>query len=108
MAQNIIEIVEEAIQKNNATRVTQIELEIGRLSGVEIPALEMALECLRPGSVLNNAEVVMTRVESIAECRQCKHHYTTEDLYSPCPRCNTYAPEIISGKEMIVKSIVAE
>jgi Zn finger protein HypA/HybF involved in hydrogenase expression len=32
LAQNIIEIVEEAIQKNNVTIVTKVELEIGKLS----------------------------------------------------------------------------
>jgi hydrogenase nickel incorporation protein HypA/HybF len=108
LAKNIIEIVEEAIRKNNATLVKKVVLEIGTLSGVEIPALETALECLREGSVLVEANIEMTVVEAIAICHKCENHYTSEALYSPCPKCNSYGSEIISGKELIVKSIIAE
>jgi hydrogenase nickel incorporation protein HypA/HybF len=108
LAKNIIEIVEEAIQKNNATIVIRIELEIGKLSGVEIPALETALDCLRAGSIVNNATIVLNAVEAIAVCRTCHQEYKPVDLYTPCPGCDSFGPEIISGKELIVKSIIAE
>jgi hydrogenase nickel incorporation protein HypA/HybF len=108
LAQNIIEIVDEAVKKNNVTVVKEIELEIGQLSGVEITALETALECLIPGSILDKAKMHMNIVEGIALCRKCKHQFSTDDLLSPCPNCNSYGPEIIFGKELRVKSISAE
>ena len=108
LAQNIIEIVDESLKKNGAAKASEINLEVGILSGVEIPALEMALESLKPNSVIEDAEIKLIITKAMDICRQCKHEYFPEELFSPCPKCSTYNPDIIAGKELLVKSIVAE
>lgn len=107
LAQNIIEIVEEAIEKNNAGKVSSIELEIGTLSGVEIPALDMALESLQPGSVIDGAEIVKRIIQGKAKCLQCHHEFKPDDYFTVCPECGSLGTEIIKGKELRVKSITA-
>ena len=37
LAQNIIEIVDESLKKNGASKAVEVDLEVGTLSGVEIP-----------------------------------------------------------------------
>jgi hydrogenase nickel incorporation protein HypA/HybF len=108
LAQNILEIVDETVKKNNVTTVKEVELEIGKLSGVEIDALETAIECLKPGSLLEYADVRMILIDGIGICRSCRHRFSPSDLFAPCPKCNSYHPEIISGKELRVKSITTE
>jgi hydrogenase nickel incorporation protein HypA/HybF len=108
IAQNIIEIVEDTVKQNNLNIVEEVELEIGELSGVEITALETALECLLPGSSLEQTKMHIHVIKGIVRCRKCKHQFTPEDLLTPCPKCNTFSPEIISGKELRVKSISGE
>lgn len=108
LAQNIIEIVEEAIEKNDAGKVSSIELEIGTLSGVEIPALDMALESLQPGSVIDGAEIVKQIIQGKAQCLNCQHEYNPDDYFTVCPECGSLRAEIIKGKELRVKSITAE
>jgi hydrogenase nickel incorporation protein HypA/HybF len=108
IAQDIIEIVRETADKNNLREVQEIVLEIGQLAGIEVLALETAIECLKPGTVLGNASVKMQITEGMAECRACRHRFVTDDLLIPCPRCGSYAPVVISGHEMRVKSITAE
>ncbi len=108
IAQNIIEIVEETIRASNKKKVTCVELEVGNFSGVEIPALETAIDCIAPGSVLEGSRVQINVIRGTAVCRKCRHRYDPESILTPCPECNSYAPEIISGKEMIVKSITVE
>lgn len=108
LAQNILEIVDDSLKKNGATKADEVHLEVGTLSGVEISALEMALESLKPGSVMENTGVKMIIVKAKAVCRNCKKEYYPEDLFSPCPECSSYGPDIISGKELLVKSIIAE
>jgi hydrogenase nickel incorporation protein HypA/HybF len=108
IAQNIIEIVEDSVQQNNLTHVEEIELEIGELSGIEITALETALECLFPGTMLENAKVNMKIIKGIMRCRQCNHEFTSSDMLSPCPNCHSLGSQIINGKELRVKSISAE
>ncbi len=108
LAQNIIEIVDDTLKQHGAHQAKEIELEIGTLSGVEISALEMALESLKPGTIIENTKVKLIITKAKAICRNCKNEYFPEDLFSPCPKCSGYGPEIISGKELLVKSIVAE
>jgi hydrogenase nickel incorporation protein HypA/HybF len=108
LAQNIIEIVEETAQKNNASRVSKVVLEIGTLSGVELTALDLALECLRPGTILSESEIKKDIIEAIAVCNHCGNEYTPDDFLSICPVCNNFGAEIIKGKELRVKSITAE
>ena len=107
LAQNIIEIVEETVAKNNAGKVSVIELEIGTLSGVEIPALDMALESLQPGSVIDGAEIVKQIIKGKAKCPKCQHEFEPDDYFAACPKCSNFGAEIIKGKELRVKSITA-
>ena len=108
LAQNIIEIVEETVAKNKAGRVSFIELEIGTLSGVEITALDMALESLQPGSVIEGAEISKLIIKGKAKCPSCQFEFEPEDYFAACPSCGNFGAKIIKGKELRVKSITAE
>lgn len=108
LAQNIIEIVEESITKNKVSKVSCVELEIGTLSGVELMALDMAIESLKPGSVIENAEIVKKIISGKAKCLNCQHEFEPEDYFVVCPSCGNLGAEIIKGKEFRVKSITAE
>ncbi|MCK4289305.1 MAG: hydrogenase maturation nickel metallochaperone HypA, partial [Bacteroidales bacterium] len=59
-------------------------------------------------SVLGNAKINITEIQAKAKCLNCLHVFNVEDLYTPCPECNTFNTEIISGKELIVKSLKVE
>jgi hydrogenase nickel incorporation protein HypA/HybF len=108
LAVNIIEIVEESLKANNASVADKLILEIGTLSGVEIPALEMAIESLKPGSVIENAVVKMEIVTAKATCTSCAAVYKPVEFYSPCPYCGSYQRSLTEGKELRVKSIIAD
>lgn len=108
LAQNVLEIVEETLKTNSLSHASEIQLEIGTLSGVEIPALEMALESLKPNSVIETTDIKMIITKAKAICRKCNEEYYPADLFSPCPKCSSYSPDIIEGKELLVKSIIAE
>lgn len=108
LVQNIIEIVEETVQKNQVKHVTEVVLEIGTLSGVELPALDMALESLGPGSIIDGAKINKEIIQARAVCSQCGTEYTPDDYFSVCPKCQSYGASFIKGKELRVKSIIAE
>ena len=108
LAQNIIEIVEETVVKNKVSKVSCIELEIGTLSGVEISALDMALESLQPGTIIEGAEIMKQIISGKAKCTNCQHEFEPEDIFAVCPVCGNFAADIIKGKEFRVKSITAE
>ena len=108
LARNIIEIVAETAEKNHADRVSEVLLEIGALSGVEIQALDMALECLRSGTIIQETEIKKDIIEAVAVCNRCGCEYRPTDYLSICPECKTSDVKIIRGKELRVKSITTE
>jgi len=108
LAQNIVEIVEETVRKNQAHKVTEVVLEIGTLSGVELDALDMALESLRSGTMMEEAEIKKDIIQAVAICNHCGHEYLPDDFFSICPECQQYGSKISKGKELRVKSITAE
>lgn len=108
IAMNIVDIADEETKKANANKVYEIELEIGTMSGIVLEALEFALQEAVKDSVLGNAKIKITEIQAKAKCLNCLHIFKIEDLYSPCPNCNEFKTEIISGKELRVKSLKVE
>ena len=108
LAINIVEIAENEAKKANAETITSIEVETGTLSGVVVEALKTALEAATRGTMLDKALIGINVVNGLARCSQCQHEYETNDVFSPCPECGAFNPEIIAGKELRVKSIEVE
>jgi hydrogenase nickel incorporation protein HypA/HybF len=108
LAQNILEIVEEAVENNNSSKVVAITLEIGTMAGIEIVALETALEMVRKGTVLDNAEIRIIKILAKAVCNVCHQQFEPTGIIDPCPACNNFGMTVLSGKGLIVKSIELE
>jgi len=105
IALNIVEIATEEAHKAKSREVTELELEIGTLSGVVIEALELALEEAVKNSVLSSAEISMVEVKAKGKCKNCGKKFEMTELYDLCPYCNSTDRTILSGKELKVKSL---
>ena len=58
IAQSIVELAEEQARSRHSEAVEELELEIGRLAGVELYTLDFALESAVKGSLLEHASCV--------------------------------------------------
>ena len=105
VALGIVKIAEKEIRKANKSKVESIELEIGSLSGIEINALNYAWDIAVKGTVLEQSEKKINKLDAIATCIECGNHFILENIYDICPKCESYKKEIIKGKELIVKSL---
>lgn len=105
MVMSILDTVEENAKVHNAVSVSEIELEVGELSGVEFEALEFAFECAQRTELLKNAKVIINKISAMARCKSCNNEFETSDYYTPCPECNNYDFDVIKGKELKIKSI---
>jgi len=105
---SIIEIANGEAVKANAIKINEIELEIGKLSGIEMNALEFAWREAVKSTVLEHAEWMISRPEGKAICLECNASFEAESLYSTCPVCQSYFINIIQGKELRVKSLTVE
>ena len=108
IANSIVELAEEQAERHGSLVVEELELEIGRLSGVEIRTLEFALESAIKGSRLENARIIRHYIDGEGLCSDCETTFPMETLLTPCPHCGSYLVKIIKGRELRIKSIVVK
>ena len=56
-------------------------------------------------TLLENAKVKIVKIPGLANCRSCGNEFKIENFFDPCAKCGAYNPDIISGKELRVKSL---
>lgn len=105
IAVSIVDIAVEHAQKANARVVNEVELEIGELSGVVYEAMETAMESAIKNTMLDGAEVKIIRIPGRGRCTECGMEFHLVNVFDPCPECGAFAPNVISGKELRIKSI---
>ncbi len=108
IATNIVEIVKEYTDKEKASSVNEITIEVGIVSGIVVHALEFALEEAVKDTVLQNAKINILEISGKAKCNKCSHIFEINEIYTQCPKCLDFNSDIIQGKELKVKSIIIE
>jgi hydrogenase nickel incorporation protein HypA/HybF len=108
IALEIIDIAEEQARKAHAQSVTEIELEIGQLSGVEVDALNFALEVAVKDTMLSGAKRTVNMVSGQARCNDCTNEFPADDLFTPCPACHGFNTSIVRGQELRIKSLFVD
>lgn len=108
IAQSIVDLAEEQAAGHGASVIEELELEIGRLAGVELQTLEFALDSAVKGSKLENARIVRHYVDGEGRCSDCEKSFPLSTLFAPCPECGSWCIYITKGKELRVKSIVVK
>lgn len=105
LCEGILQVIEAEVQKQQFTEVKQVVLDIGVLSGVEIPALEFAFEVVMRGSVAENSILKINKIEAQALCLSCLETVTIKQRFDACPNCESYQLQVSSGNEMKIKEL---
>lgn len=108
IAISIVDLAIDQANRASVERVTEVELDIGKLSGIEYEALEFSLEVATRDTLLENTRFRINRVDPVAECPECKHLYTPEGMFSHCPQCRKAGVRLIRGTELQIKSLLVE
>ena len=106
LLENIREILEEHAVSQNFTQVTQVTLEIGKLSCVEPEALRFGFDVVMKGSLAENGTLIITEREGLGLCQQCGQQFVMETLYEPCASCGSPDIKILQGREMKIRDLV--
>ena len=108
IAISIVDLAIDQATRASARHVSEIELDIGTLSGIEYEALEFSLGVASKDTLLENTLFRINRVEPVAECTGCGHLYTPEGVFSHCPECQRDGIRLIRGTELQLKSLLVE
>ena len=117
VATEIYEVILKTAIKNDAKKVTSVDLELGELTHINPDQLIFCLEIMAEGSLMENATLNLVKIPSKVKCK-CGYEGVLDNKRYPmlsdlafnlgCPECGNPVPNLISGKEINVRNIKIE
>lgn len=105
--QGIFDIVLENAAKHRLKNISNINVVVGELSGVEPAALNFAFSCFAQNTLAEGAELTITEVKVTGRCRRCGIQLDgISGLACACNRPPDF--EILTGRELYVDTITGE
>ena len=108
IAEDLSEIVSETAGKENLSKVTRVNICFGQLIQIVPDIFEFAFREAVRNSIAGDAELNIEIIPVKMKCSRCGNDFqVTENRFS-CNICHSTDLEIISGKELFIKSIEGE
>ena len=104
----LLEMCEKNAKEHNATKITKVEVKIGKLSGVEAHLLETAFDTFKEETVCDGAEFVMHLQDIVLHCHACHQDAAITVYEMKCPLCNSTDVSIVDGQEMYLMRLEME
>lgn len=108
VTESILEIASSYAKKSKASRVTRINLVIGKLSSIVDDSVQFYWEPIAEGTICSGSTLSFKRLPAVLHCTICNQDYQIEEELTPCPICGGYQTTIVSGEEFFVDSIEIE
>lgn len=114
VAQSLIDIIENEMDKNAVTTLQAVKIKAGRINAIVPEALDMAFQSLTKGTAMEGARLELETVPLELECGACGARFTsaTEDtlfLHAECPECGQeFGHKVVTGRELYIEYIEAD
>jgi hydrogenase nickel incorporation protein HypA/HybF len=106
LAGGILKLVEDAAAREGFARVTRLQLQAGKLAGVELSSLRFALEVVSRGTCLEGAEVLVDEPPGEGFCMQCGQNAQVNERGQACPHCGSYQLIARGGDQLRVVDMI--
>jgi hydrogenase nickel incorporation protein HypA/HybF len=105
LMQTALELAFDRARQAGASRIHQMTLRVGMLSGVVPEALRMAFIAATPGTVADGATLVVDEIAVRCRCEQCGEEFWPEDIVYLCSNCGALNSHIEAGRELELTSL---
>lgn len=104
---NVIENVQEFAKKNGVTKIDTIVLQVGELSSMIPKFIKACYPVAVDGTSLEDTKLEIEILPGNARCKTCSEVFNLIENNGTCPKCQRKEFEILSGKEFMIKEIIA-
>lgn len=104
----LLELCEKNAEANQASKITKVEVKIGKLSGVEPHLLQTAFDTFKEQTVCDGAEFVMHVQDVMIKCHSCQAESVVENYELQCVTCKGNDVTVIDGEEMMLMRLEME
>ncbi len=106
---HIADSVVKIAQKNEATRVHSVTLELGEVSTV-IPdyLIDVWNWNCKKTPILEGCQLIVEQIRAVTHCDGCGRDYATVPQGKICPHCGSDRTWLLTGNEVTIKEIAVE
>lgn len=117
LAASLVESVIRSLDGKKVNKIIEVEIELGELCFITGPQMTDIFAMASTGTPVEGADLKITGKKGRVHCHGCsfegdpEFHGEVEDhhhVHLHCPKCNGVAVEILEGKDVILKNIIAD
>jgi len=105
IAMSIVDIACKEAQRDGASSISAIELDVGKLAGVMVDSLEFCYAAVCKGTLAENSDLVIHELAGLGVCQQCQTEFEIDSFMALCPHCESYEVEIKQGRELKLRAV---
>lgn len=98
-------VVDAVVGEVGDARVTEVRLEIGKLSGVVVDSIRFCFDLATEDTPLAGARLVVDEPSGRARCRPCGTEFAVDDYIVLCPACDAADVAVSAGRELRIVSV---
>ena len=109
IAMEIVDIAKASIPEDmQGAQIRRVNLQVGKLSAIVADSLRFCFDLVVKDTPLEGAELAIEEVPVVARCKDCQAQWTVTEPVFTCTACRSGAIDILSGRELDIKSIEIE
>ena len=105
VAGNILELIEQEMERHPGAKLVSFEIRVGELSCVQEHSLRFCLEATLKDTPWPEAAIRIVFEPVGARCRACGEAFAPQDYVFLCPKCEGMDVEVTGGKEVCLESL---
>ena len=105
IVENIVNTTLLFAKDRDIDKISFLTVQVGALTGVEPPFLQMYYGDLTKGTALDGSELRVEEIAPEAFCRCCGEVFNPEEEKRICPGCGMGDYEILHGEELTIKEL---
>ena len=105
VTQNILRIALEHAEKAGAKKIRSIHLVRGDLAGIVDESVQFYFDFVSRKTIAEGTQLIFKKVPVRFRCRDCGKEFEFHGEDWACPACQSFGPEILTGREFFMESI---
>lgn len=103
----VIKTVEAFAMKNGVEKIDTLVIQIGELSSMIPKYIEACYPAAVDGTIMEDTKLVIEVLPGNGRCNKCQKVFNLIQNNRQCPDCGGSDWEVLSGREFLIKEIIA-
>jgi len=108
ISESIVKIALDKANEAQASKIIQINLVVGELSGFVPDCIQFYFDFLSKETIAEEATLHFESVPAQFRCRNCSTAFHPQDTLWTCPKCQSQSVEVTGGRELYIESMEVE